>query len=54
MKFSMAILVYLLMALVLVYGVVLAAHGKPWLLVISALLYILAFVRIGCLPGKSH
>ncbi len=54
MKFSLAIVVYLLMALVLVCGVVLAANGKPWLLVISMLLYAVAFARIGCLPPKPH
>jgi hypothetical protein len=38
-----------LMGLILVWGIALAAHGSPWLLVVGAILFFLAFVRIGCL-----
>jgi hypothetical protein len=54
MKFSLAILIYLVLALVLVWGIVLTVHGKPWLLVVGSLGYLAAFARVGCFPKKSH
>jgi hypothetical protein len=49
MKFWMAIVVYLLIGLVLGWGIVLAVHGKPLFLIIALLSYIVAFAKIGCL-----
>lgn len=49
MKFFLAIVVYLLIAAVLSWGIVLMMHGKPWLLIGSILAYIVAFARLGCL-----
>jgi hypothetical protein len=49
MKFWMAIVVYLLIGLVLGWGIVLAVHGKPLFLIIALLAYIVAFAKIGCL-----
>ncbi len=54
MKFLMSVFVYLVIALVLGWGMLLAAHGNPWLLLVSFLAYALAFAKIGCLPGKPH
>lgn len=49
MKFIWVILAMVLMGLILICGIALAAHGSPWLLVIGALMFLIAFVRIGCL-----
>jgi hypothetical protein len=54
MKFFWAIMVYLIIGAVLGWGMVLAAKGNPWLLVVSFLAYAVSFAKIGCLPGKSH
>jgi hypothetical protein len=48
MKFCLAILVYLLMAAVIGWGILLMMAGKPWLLIASALVYLVGFARIGC------
>ena len=49
MKLALAALVYIAMAAVLCTGIVLMVDGKPWLLVASFLLYVVAFAKIGCL-----
>lgn len=49
MKFALALLVYLLMGLVLGAGILLLMAGKPWFLIAAALVYVVAFGRIGCL-----
>ena len=54
MKFLLAIIVYLLMAAVLGWGMLLMLKGNPWLLVVSFLAYAAAFSKLGCVPGKSH
>jgi F0F1-type ATP synthase assembly protein I len=54
MKFLMAILAYLAIGAVLGWGILLAAKGNPWLLIVGFLAYCAAFSKIGCLPGKSH
>lgn len=48
MKLFLAIFVYLLMGAVLSWGILLAMHGKPWLLIGSLIAYIVAFGKIGC------
>lgn len=53
MKLLAATAVYLLIGLVLGWGILLAMKGNLWFLVIGALVYVLAFTKIGCLP-KSH
>jgi hypothetical protein len=53
-KFVLALLVYLLMGLVLGYGILLTVKGNPWLLIVGFLSYVLLFAKIGCLPKKSH
>ncbi len=43
MKFALAILVYLLIALILGWGILLLVAGKPWLLIVGSLGFIVAF-----------
>ena len=54
MKFFLAILAYLLISVILGWGILLAMHGNPWLLIFGFLTYAVAFAKLGCLPGKSH
>lgn len=49
MKFFLAIVVYLLIAAVLSWGILLMMHGKPWLLIASAIAYVVAFGKLGCM-----
>lgn len=48
MKFALAIVTYLILALILGAGILLATHHKPWLLIVGALVFIFAFGKIGC------
>jgi hypothetical protein len=54
MKFLLAIVAYLVIGLVLGWGILLAVKGEPWLLIVGFLAYALAFAKLGCLPGNSH
>ena len=54
MKFLLAIIAYLAIALMLGWGILLAIKGEPWLLIVGFLAYALAFAKLGCLPSKSH
>ena len=54
MKFILAIITYLVIGLVLSWGILQAIKGEPWLLIIGFLAYVLAFARLGCLPKRSH
>jgi hypothetical protein len=49
MKFFLSILVYLLIGAVLGWGILLMVAGKPWLLIVAFLVYVLAFAKIGCI-----
>ena len=49
MKLALAVLVYLLIGLVLGWGILLAVSGKPLLLIVAFLVYVVAFGKIGCL-----
>ena len=53
MRFLWAIVAYLVIGLVLGWGILLAARGNPWLLIVAFLAYAIAFARIGCLPAKE-
>jgi hypothetical protein len=48
MKFTLAIVVYLVIGLILGWGILAAVHGSYWLLIASFVGYLLAFARIGC------
>ena len=54
MKFLLAILAYLLISIVLGWGILQAVKGNFWLLTVSFLVYAVSFAKLGCLPGKSH
>lgn len=51
MKFALAILAYVIIALILGAGILMLVAGKPWLLIIGAVTFVVAFGKIGC---KSH
>jgi hypothetical protein len=48
MMFALAILVYLLMAALIGAGILLLMAGKPLLLIISVIAFVVAFGRLGC------
>lgn len=48
MKLVLATLVYLLIGAVLGWGILLLLAGKPWLLIVSFLVYVVAVGKIGC------
>lgn len=49
MKLVLAVLVYLLIGAVLGWGIMLALAGKPILLIVSFIAYVVAFGKIGCM-----
>jgi len=54
MKFLLAIAAYLLIGVVLGWGILLLVKGNPWLLIVGFVAYVVAFGKLGCLPKKSH
>lgn len=48
MKFTLAMVVYLLIGLVVGLGILLVMHGNYWLLIASLIAYMALFVRFGC------
>ena len=48
MKLFLAVLVYLLIGVVLGWGLLLMMAGKPWLLIAAFLVYVVAFAKFGC------
>ena len=54
MKFLLAIVAYLVIGLVLGWGILLTVKGDPWLLIVGFLAYAAAFAKLGCLPTNSH
>jgi hypothetical protein len=50
MNIFLAIIVYLIMAVVLVAGVLLAVKGTFWLLILSVLCFVLGVTKIAILP----
>ncbi|MGA3181958.1 MAG: hypothetical protein ABSF38_16585 [Verrucomicrobiota bacterium] len=49
MKLLFVMLVWMVMALLLVGGVVLAVKGSLWLLAVGVVAFVLAVAKIGCL-----
>jgi hypothetical protein len=49
MKFALAILVFLMMAAVLGAGILALVAGKPLLLIVGVVGFILLFAKFGCL-----
>ena len=54
MKLLMAIIAYVVVGLVLGWGMLLAVKGEPWLLIAGLLGYGIAFAKLGCLPRQSR
>ena len=54
MKFALAILAYLVIVVVLGWGILSAVKGNFWVLIAGFVAYVVAFGRIGCLPKNSH
>ena len=55
MKFFGAIIAYLFIGFVLGLGIYEAVEGHLWVLAVAAIVYVVAFAKIGCLPSsKSH
>ncbi len=57
MKFVLVIAAYLMIGLILGWGILLTAKGNPWLLIAGFLAYSVAFARFGCLTkskAESH
>jgi hypothetical protein len=50
MKLALAILIYLIIALILGASILLVMAGKPWFLVAAFIAFVVAFGRIGCMP----
>jgi hypothetical protein len=53
MKLIWAIVAYLVIGLVLGWGILLTVKGEPWLLIVGFLAYAVAFAKLGCLPKNS-
>jgi F0F1-type ATP synthase assembly protein I len=49
MKLALAVLVYVLMGVVLGFGIILTVAGKPWFLIAAFIAYVVAFGKIGCM-----
>ena len=48
MKFALAILVFVLFAFFIGWGIILMLAGKPWLLIAALLVFIGTFIKYGC------
>lgn len=49
MKLALAVLVYVLIGVVLGFGIILTVAGKPWFLIAAFIAYVVAFGKIGCM-----
>lgn len=54
MKLFLSVLVYLIIGVVLGWGMLLAAEGSRWFLVAGLAAYVIVFAKIGCLPKSHH
>jgi len=54
MKFFLAILSYVISAAVLSYGILMTVQGKPAVLIVGLLVYVVALAGYGCIPKQSH
>ncbi len=52
MKLILGIVAYLLIGLLLGWGILLTVRGQPWLLLAGFAAYVIAVGRLGCLPKK--
>jgi len=54
MKLFLSVLMYLIIGVILGWGMLLAAKGGWWFLVAGLAAYVIVFVKIGCLPKSHH
>jgi hypothetical protein len=54
MKFTMAVVAYLVIGFILGWGILAAVKGNFWILAAGSIAYVVSFGAIGCLPKKSH
>ena len=54
MKLLFAILAYLIMGVILGWGVLLTGMGSWTLLIAGVLAYLILLAKIGCLPKSEH
>ena len=54
MKLFSAVVIYLIIGLILGWGMLLAAKGSWWFLIAGFVAYVIAFGKIGCLPKSHH
>jgi len=54
MNFLLAIIAYLVIGAVLVWGILAAVGGNYWVIIAGFLAYVIVFGKVGCLPKKSH
>jgi hypothetical protein len=54
MKLVLATMAYLIIGAVLGWGILLACKGNYWLLIVSFVVYVVAFAKLGCLPKQTH
>ncbi len=54
MKLLFAILAYLIMGVILGWGVLLTVKGSWTLLIAGVLAYLILLAKIGCLPKSEH
>jgi hypothetical protein len=52
MSFFYAVAAWVVIAAVLIASIVAAAHGTLWLLVVSMVLFTIAFAKWGCMTGN--
>ena len=54
MKLLFAVLVYLVIGVILGWGILLAVKGSWWLLIAGILTYLIVLSKVGCLPKSHH
>ena len=54
MKLILAVAAYLVIAIMLGWGILSLMKGDPWVLLAGVLIYAITFARIGCLPKKAE
>lgn len=54
MKLCLAIVVYVIIGLLLGWGMLLAAKGSWWFLIAGFIAYLVLFAKFGCLPKSNH
>jgi hypothetical protein len=51
MKFALAILIFVLFAFFISWGILMLLHGSPWLLIAALGVFFGTFIKYGCLSN---